>query len=81
MSPRAISDTGRGPTLATGGLIHRSAWNKISANFAFWTFSEVHIQDPEYPSPSGRCQALRPLALPHPDSLGIAQDSFCPSGA
>src|SRR5215208_1677132 len=42
---------------------------------------EVHIQDPEYPSPSGRCQALRPLALPHPDSLGIAQDSFCPSGA
>jgi hypothetical protein len=62
-------------------LIHRSAWNRNSAKFAFWAFSEVHIQDPEYPSPSGRCQALRPLALPHPDSLGIAQDSFCPSGA
>src|SRR5215204_4686052 len=64
-----------------GGLIHPNAWNRNSANFAFWAFSEVHIQDPEYPSPLGRCQALRPLALPHPDSLGIAQDSFCPSGA
>ena len=25
------------------GLIHRSAWNKNSANFAFWGFSEVRI--------------------------------------
>src|SRR5919112_2617627 len=24
-------------------LIHSSAWNRISANFAFWAFSEVHI--------------------------------------
>src|SRR5215216_7220218 len=55
--------------------------DSFKAKFAFWGFSEVHIQDPEYPSPSGRCQALPPLALPHPDSLGIAQDSFCPSGA
>jgi hypothetical protein len=23
-------------------LIHLSAWNKNSANFAFWAFSEVH---------------------------------------
>jgi hypothetical protein len=25
-------------------LIHRSAWNKNSANFAFWGFSEVSLQ-------------------------------------
>jgi hypothetical protein len=24
-------------------LIHRSAWNTNSANFAFWAFSEVRI--------------------------------------
>jgi hypothetical protein len=24
--------------------IHRSAWNKNSANFAFWAFSEVHFK-------------------------------------
>ena len=28
------------PTLLLA-LIHRSAWNKNSANFAFWAFSEV----------------------------------------
>jgi len=70
---------------STKGQVLESSWrtseNSGLAKFAFWGFSEVHIQDPEYPSPSGRCQALRPLALPHPDSLGIAQDSFCPSGA
>jgi hypothetical protein len=26
--------------------IHLSAWNRNSANFAFWAFSEVHIQHP-----------------------------------
>jgi hypothetical protein len=25
-------------------LIHRSAWKGNSANFAFWGFSEVHLQ-------------------------------------
>jgi hypothetical protein len=25
------------------GVIHPSAWNRNSANFAFWAFSEVHI--------------------------------------
>src|SRR5919112_5441829 len=34
-----------------GGAIHLSTWNRNSANFAFWAFSEVHIHDPEYPSP------------------------------
>src|SRR5215216_1341892 len=28
-------------SLLTEALIHRSAWNKNSANFAFWKFSEV----------------------------------------
>jgi hypothetical protein len=27
-------------------LIHPSAGKRNSANFAFWEFSEVHIQDP-----------------------------------
>src|SRR5215218_39601 len=26
-----------------GSLIHRSAWNRNSANFAFWAFSEVQL--------------------------------------
>src|SRR5215203_4052559 len=28
----------------SGSLIHRSAWNKNSANFAFWGFSEVRLK-------------------------------------
>jgi len=32
---------------ASEALIHRSAWNKNSANFAFWAFSEV----PRRPGP------------------------------
>src|SRR5215203_3379107 len=28
----------------SGSLIHRSAWNKNSANFAFWAFSEVRLK-------------------------------------
>src|SRR4029450_6150831 len=27
-----------------GGAIHRSAWNRNSANFAFWGFSEVELR-------------------------------------
>jgi len=38
-------------------LIHRSAWNRNSTKFAGKEFSEVHIQDPEYPSVSGRGDA------------------------
>ena len=28
-------------------LIHRSAWNRISANFALTEFSEVHLAAPQ----------------------------------
>jgi hypothetical protein len=39
MSKRGRDPVGcPGPTFAS---IHRSAWNKNSANFAFWGFSEV----------------------------------------
>src|ERR687889_841767 len=31
-----------GVKCVTPGLIHLSAWNRNSANFAFWAFSEVH---------------------------------------
>jgi len=31
------------PSLLPYSLIHRSAWNRNSANFAYPEFSEVHI--------------------------------------
>jgi hypothetical protein len=37
-NPRIVS-TGAG-----SDLIHRSAWNKNAANFAFWAFSEVRFK-------------------------------------
>jgi hypothetical protein len=42
--------------------IHRSAWNKNSANFALWGFSAVQIHDSGYLSPSGRgCGSFCPI--------------------
>jgi hypothetical protein len=32
-----------GPALLRA-LVHPSAWNRISANFAFWGFSEVRAK-------------------------------------
>ena len=34
-------------------LIHQSAWNMNSANFAFWGFSEVRQEDFKYHSFGG----------------------------
>jgi hypothetical protein len=41
-------EEGRGLTASTllFALIHRSAWNRYSANFAFTAFYEVRVQRP-----------------------------------
>jgi hypothetical protein len=38
------SELPRRPRYVAPALIHRSAWKMNSANFAFWSFSEVHPQ-------------------------------------
>jgi hypothetical protein len=43
-------------------LIHPSAWNKNSANFAFWGFCEVDIEHPAEPHP-GTPENTRPGTL------------------
>jgi hypothetical protein len=52
MLPAGIARTARFPATS---LIHRSAWNRNSANFAFWGFSEVRIQDAAQPRPYAEC--------------------------
>src|SRR5215211_2442329 len=55
----------KGPLSPTSslGLIHPSAWNRNSANFAFWAFSEVEL--PIY-------GVLRSSRLPNADISGNA---------
>src|SRR5918995_5114191 len=57
-------------------LIHRSAWNRNSANFAFWGFSEVRIAPVQHLWTSqaeiGRLRALSdlPCASSGPGPIG-----------
>src|ERR687889_720238 len=47
-----------GVKCVTPGLIHPSAWNRNSANFAFWAFSEVRAEDVRLASCRRAGQAL-----------------------
>jgi len=69
------------PSACIDRFIHPSAWNKNSANFAFWGFSEVRFKGILRTSPFGDSQksAYHPRPIPiagldsdrHPSGINL----------
>jgi hypothetical protein len=63
---------GRAALALLVSFIQRSAWNKNSANFAFWGFSEVRQWFNADPSPTGNKAGMRV------ESVTLATSSHLP---